>query len=84
MKTIKFRLVKNIDNPSRLHQYSVQRKTFFGWRYLRHEVYSLAGSVRAISTFMTREEAIISFKDDFKFRPEFAKWIQYPTIKISV
>lgn len=72
-----------IDSHSGLHKYAVQRKTFFGWKYFKYEAYSLAGSIWIICHFMTKEEAIISFKEDFTFRPEFIRWIQYPTIQIS-
>ena len=77
MKTLKIRFVKIYGS------YTVQQKTWFGWKDLRYVVDMGYGSVSYPYGGKTKDTALLDvLENKFKADRRFIKIIEYPTIKI--
>jgi hypothetical protein len=77
MKTLKIRFVK------RNNSYTVQQKTWFGWKDLRYVIDMGYGSVSYPYGGETKELALEEVLErKFKVDRRFVEIIEYPTIKI--
>jgi hypothetical protein len=84
MKKIKIRFVARAkDVNSEITDYLIQKKSIFGWRYIKYLESSYGGSVYSLYCADSKEELLsIVFKRYLYSCQEFYKVIEYPTIKV--
>ena len=78
MKTIKIRYVEH-----KKGFFAIQRKTFFGWKYLTFEVFGYGGSVIYRYSEDSKEKLINKILDRYyKICKKYVTIIEYPSLRI--
>lgn len=83
MKTLKFRYAAICSYNSEPELYYIQKKTWFGWRYIRYENCSDAGCVMW-KYYNTNKDVLLDKVLDEKYHTtrKYIKLIEFPMIKI--